>query len=281
MRPELKSSLHSMFLAFSAICRFVGLKKFQSRDGFTSKRRFIEALDQSGSVLEIGPFYQPIVRGANVKYFDILDQEALKARARDIGRPPEGVPHIDFVSGRGHMGVVGGAKFDNVISSHCIEHHADLIGHLNEVSEVLRPGGRYYLIVPDKRFMGDYYQPLARASEVLAARMAGRELPSHEAIISCVAETTHSSPRLHWMGFHRQRRAPSYADRLAEGLRQAGKHSEYVDAHCWAFTPTSFCSILTVLSEMKWIDLEIEHVYGTSFFSSEFFAVLRKRQISR
>src|SRR3979490_2427817 len=156
MRPAFKSSLQSLFLSFSTICRLVRLKKFQSRDGFTSRRRFIEGLDPGGSVLEIGPFYQPLVRGANVKYFDILDQQALIARARDIGQPPEGVPHIDFVSSRGHMGVVGDVKFDNVVSSHCIEHHADLIGHLNEVSQVLRPGGRYYLIVPDKRFMGDY-----------------------------------------------------------------------------------------------------------------------------
>jgi SAM-dependent methyltransferase len=278
MHPALKSSLQSLFLSFSTICRLVRLKKFQSRDGFTSKRHFMESLDPGGSVLEIGPFYQPLVRGANVKYFDILDQQALMARARDIGQPPEGVPRIDFVSSRGHMGVVGDVKFDNAVSSHCIEHHADLIGHLNEVSQVLRPGGRYYLIVPDKRFMGDYYQPLARVSEVLAARVVGRELPSHESIISCAAETTHSSPRLHWMGFHRQLRTRPYSERLTEGLQQASKHSDYVDAHCWTFTPMSFCSILNVLSEMGWIDLEIERVYGTSFFSSEFFAVLRKRQ---
>jgi SAM-dependent methyltransferase len=278
MPPAFKSILQSLFRSFSTICRFVGLKKFQSRDGFTSRYRFIEGLDAGGSVLEIGPFYQPLIRGTNVKYFDILDQQALIARARDLGWPPDGVPHIDFVSGRGHMGVVGDAKFDNVVSSHCIEHHADLIGHLSEVSQVLRPGGRYYLIVPDKRFMGDYYQPLARVSEVLAARIVGRELPSHESIISCVAETTHSNPRLHWMGFHRQFRPRPYADRLAEGLKQASKHSDYVDAHCWAFTPVSFCSILDVLSEMGWIDLKIERVYGTPFYSSEFFAVLRKRQ---
>jgi SAM-dependent methyltransferase len=278
MHPAFKSSLQSSFLLFSAICRVARLKQFQSRDGFTSRQRFLEVLNACGSVLEIGPFYNPVVRGTNVKYFDILDQQGLMARARDIGQQPEGCPHIDFISDRGHMDVIGDAKFDNVVSSHCIEHQADLIGHLNEVSKVLRPGGRYYLIVPDKRFMADHYLPLTRVSEVLAARIVGRELPSHESIIAHFAETTHSSPRLHWMGFHRQLRVRPHIERLTEALKQASKQSDYVDVHCWTFTPTSFYTILNVVLEMEWIDLEIERVYGTSFCASEFFAVLRKRQ---
>ena len=70
------------------------------------------------------------------------------ARARNAGKPPKGFPHTDFVSGRCHIGVVVDPKFDNLVSSHCVEHHADLIGHLSEVSQVLRPGGRPCLIVP-------------------------------------------------------------------------------------------------------------------------------------
>jgi SAM-dependent methyltransferase len=278
MRTHLKSFIKSLFLLFSRAFRAVGLAKFRARDGFISRKELLAGLHASSSVLEIGPFDQPIVRGINVKYFDVMDQRGLIVRARECGRKPEGCPHIDYVSDRGDLTVIIGEKFESVISSHCIEHQPDLIRHLNQVFDVLRPGGRYYVIVPDKRFIFDYYIPLTRVSEVLAAHAEAREVHTAASIIAHHAETTHNSPLRHWIGFHRPLRGTlPYPQRLLEALELVNIGSaDYVDVHSWCFTPTGFLSILETLSQTKMINFDIERVYGTPFGSNEFLAVLQR-----
>jgi SAM-dependent methyltransferase len=279
MRAQFKSWIKSAFLLFSRTCRAAGLKKFRARDGFMSRRGLLAGLHAGSSVLEIGPFDQPIMRGTNVKYFDVMDQQALIARARECGRKQEGCPHIDYVSDRGDLTVITQEKFDGVISSHCIEHQPDLIRHINQVFTVLRPGGRYYVIVPDKRFVFDYHMPLTRTSEVLAAHAEAREVHTTASIIAHHAETTHNSPLRHWIGFHRPPHGTlPYVQRLREALELARIGSgNYIDVHAWFFTPSSFLAILETLSQMNMIGFNIERVYGTPFGSNEFFAVLQRK----
>jgi predicted SAM-dependent methyltransferase len=279
MRTHLKSSIKSFFLVFSRACRAAGLPKFNAPDGFISKQELLAELQASGRVLEIGPFDQPIVRGAQVKYFDVMDQQALIERARDCGRNQEGCPHIDYVSDRGDLSVITDEKFDSVISSHCIEHQPDLIRHLNQVFDILQPGGKYFVIVPDKRFIFDHYVPVTRVSEVLAAHMEARQVHTAASIITHFSETTHNSPMRHWLGFHRPLRATSpHVERLRRVLELAGAgKSEYVDVHGWFFTPHSILAILKMLSQVDMIGLNVERVYGTPFGSNEFFTVLQKQ----
>jgi SAM-dependent methyltransferase len=278
MTNKVKPFLKASVLFFSRALRAAQIAKFRAPDGFTSRQKLLEALQGSRSVLEIGPFDQPLLGGNHVKYFDILDQEALRNRARECGRNEDGCPRIDYVSDRGDLSVIDGEKFDSILSSHCIEHQPDLIRHLNQVSEILRPGGKYFVIVPDKRFSFDHYLPLTRVSEVLAAHTESREIHSATSIITHYAETTHNSPIRHWLGFHRPPRAgPPYLERLREAqkMMSAGKKN-YVDVHSWFFTPTNFLAIMKTLSQAGLIGLTIERVYGTPFGSNEFFAVLKK-----
>jgi SAM-dependent methyltransferase len=279
MRTQLKSSIKSLFLLLSQACRAVGLDKFQARDGFISRKEFLAGLQASGSVLEIGPFDQPIMRGAHVRYFDVMDQPALIQRAQACGRNQDGCPHIDYVSDRGDLSIITEEQFDSVVSSHCIEHQPDFIRHCNQVFDILLPGGRYFVIVPDKRFVFDYYLPETRASDVLAAHAEAREVHTAASIIAHHAETTHNIPMRHWMGFHRPLRTTSpYVERLQAALKLTSTETEdYIDVHGWFFTPKSFLGILETLSQVGAICFDIERVYGTPFGSNEFFAVLRKR----
>ena len=61
------------------------------------RQEFLRLVPSSRPVLEIGPFYSPCVRGSNVSYFDVLDQQALRERAKKIGYPVDAVPHIDYL----------------------------------------------------------------------------------------------------------------------------------------------------------------------------------------
>jgi SAM-dependent methyltransferase len=218
------------------------------------------------------------MRGPNVKYFDVIDQQGLMARARALGRQEESCPYIDYVSDKGDLGVVTDEKFDNVVSSHTLEHQPNLIRHLNQVSGILRPGGRYYVMLPDKRFTFDHYIPLTRVSDVLAADAEAREVHTLTSILYHYAETTHNSALRHWLGIHRSSgTSPPYVERLRAALEVTRDRSgDYIDVHCWCFTPPSFLTVLNTLSEMNMIRLGIERVYGTPMGSSEFFAILQK-----
>jgi predicted SAM-dependent methyltransferase len=279
MRAGLKLCIKSLFLMFSRACRAIGSQKFSARDGFISKQRLLTDVQAFGKVLEIGPFDQPIVRGTQVKYFDVMDQQALIKRAGACARNQDGCPYIDYVSDRGDLSVITNEKFDSVISSHCIEHQPDLIRHLNQVFDILHPGGRYFVIIPDKRFIFDYYVAVTRVSEVIAAHVEAREVHTAASIITHFAESTHNKPLRHWLGFHRPLRGtPAYVERLRAALELTSvSQADYVDVHSWFFTPRSFLLIMRTLSEAQMIGLSIERVYGTPFGSNEFFAVLQKK----
>lgn len=55
------------------------------------------------SVLEIGPFTNPTLRGRNVKYFDVMDKQGLIKRADAIGYAYASPVDIDYVSSTGDL----------------------------------------------------------------------------------------------------------------------------------------------------------------------------------
>ena len=281
MRAQLKSQVKSALRLFSTTCRAIGLPPFRARDGFTSRPQFLAEVAAAGEVLEIGPFDRPLLSGPRVRYFDVMDQAALKVRALAHGRAPEGCPAIDYVSERGDLRVITDRRFDAVISAHCIEHQPDLIGHLEQVFELLHPGGRYFAIVPDKRFSFDHYLPETRASELLAAHWERRTVHTPSAILAHRADTTHNTPWRHWIGLHRPGHgADSRVTRLRKAMLELrGAGDDYIDVHGWFFTPPSFQLVMETLIELGAVRFHLERVHGTSFASGEFFAVLRSARV--
>jgi hypothetical protein len=126
---------------------------------------FLAMIPKDRPILELGPFFAPTMTGESVRYFDVLDQEQLRSRARYMGLPDERSPHIDFVSPTGDLSIVTD-KFDTV-SSHCVEHQADLGKHLIDVASILNMGGRYYLLIPDKRYCFDHFLGESTITDVL------------------------------------------------------------------------------------------------------------------
>src|SRR5580693_4824703 len=115
------------------------------------REQFLPLISQTVDTLEIGPYCGPQLRGDKVRYFDIAGREALIEMAKQQQYPITEAPVIDYVSPTGDMGVIND-QFDQVFSSHCVEHQSDLVRHFSEVSRILPEGGSYFLIVPDKRF---------------------------------------------------------------------------------------------------------------------------------
>jgi SAM-dependent methyltransferase len=235
---------------------------------------FLATVPRDQSVLELGPFYTPSITGENVRYYDILDQEQLRTRARLIGVPDDQCPVIDFVSPTGDLSIVD-QKFDAIVSSHCIEHQPNLVKHFTDIAAILNKGGRYYLLIPDKRFCFDHYLPESLITDVIAAYYDHRTFHMSSSVLEHYMLTTHNDAVRHWAGDHGDPYAQQNRERAEQALREMEqRRDEYIDVHGWQFTPYNFRSVVTSLNKYGFCNLLVERVYDTVRNSHEFMAIL-------
>jgi SAM-dependent methyltransferase len=235
----------------------------------------LRTISPDAAILEIGPFTRPAIRGTKVKYFDVMDRERLLERAARHGMPTTNAPEIDYVSASGDLAIVPDASFDRVFSSHCIEHQPNLIRHLQEVGRILKPGGRYYLAIPDKRYCFDHFLTEACVDELVRAHEERRTAHTFKSVYEHTALTTHNDPALHWRGEHTDPRSSQLAERAeyASKIYQEA-NGGYIDVHAWQFTPRSFRETMAELAERGLSPLKVERVYDTVYGQNEFTAVL-------
>jgi SAM-dependent methyltransferase len=254
-------------------------KTYGRGEGRTSNRLrdrndFAALIPSGASVLEIGPFCNPFLRRPNVFYFDVLSQDELIARAKSIGLDPAGVPYIDYISPTGDLPTVN-RRFDVVVSSHCIEHQPDLVGHLQDVTKLLLPGGAYFLLVPDKRYCFDHFIPESNLAEMMVAQHERRKVHTLRSVIEHRSLITHNDSLRHWQGDHGVM-FESVESRLQAALQEfddaKGRH---IDVHAWYFTPDSASTILGALQDMRLSQLKVHRIYATRFGANEFWMILR------
>jgi SAM-dependent methyltransferase len=138
--------------------------------------REIAASRLSGEGIEFGagtgPMPVPIC--CEVKYADFFSGEDLKDRAYTT----QGMDFVrlSYQMGMEDMSQVPDASLDFVIACHVIEHLRNPLRAFEQVYRKLKPGGRYVLVVPEKRLIFD------RDREVtpLAHLVADFEDPSKE-----------------------------------------------------------------------------------------------------
>jgi len=141
----------------------------------------IQPSEQHG--LEIGPLDKPIVKPTegDIAYLDHLSTEDLRIKYKDDPNVNcADIVEVTYVWGERTLAEAVGktSVFDYVIASHVIEHVPDLIGWLQEVTEVLKPGGVLSLAIPDKRYCFDYLRNLSTAGDAIDAYLAHRRRPS-------------------------------------------------------------------------------------------------------
>lgn len=237
----------------------------------------VAAAQDAPSALEIGPFHNPSLTGENVAYFDLQRQPELIARVAEYGLPTDRVPHIDFADPKGDLSGID-RRFAAVFSSHCIEHQPSLVRHLTQVSALLEPGGRYYLIAPDKRFCFDHYLPLSTLGGVIEAHLEDRRIHSLANLIDARTLVTHNQKLRHWTADHGDYPTAGHVQYTARHAIDEYRAADgaYIDIHAWRFTPGRFCEIITALHQLDFTDLGPELVCATRPGQLEFTAVLRK-----
>ena len=236
------------------------------------RRGFIAQIPMNVPVLEIGPAVRPSLVGPFVKYFEIETRDELLTRAARESYPVDRCPdNIDFVSKAADLSVVD-EKFDATFSSHCIEHQPDLIAHLLKIKAIVKPGGRYFLLVPDKRYCFDALLPASTVEDVFVAHLEGRTVHTEKNVYAHYVDTTHNDTPRHWNGDHGQ------ANNDVAGAKGALEKAQgsYVDVHAWQFTPDAFRLIMQAIEkEFPEIGMVVERVYATVRNRNEFGAILR------
>lgn len=243
-----------------------------------TRTAFLASIPPARSVLELGPFDVPLMHGAGVAYFDVLDQEGLRRRAVQEGRNPDGCPKIDHVSPNGDLMVIRD-RFDQVFSSHVVEHQHDLIRHLVDVAGLLNDDGLYCVIVPDKRYCFDHFVPESSLDDVIDAADRGPARRVERAIEHVHFDMAHNSALKHWVGLHGQRitAGEGAQQALADDLSRY-RAGEYRDVHASKFTPGSFMAITDALYRSGRSPLKPLAVYDTRVGEQEFYAILAKSE---
>ena len=266
-----------------------GLNEGRIANAIDGRAAFFSLISPDSDALEIGPFFSPALTRPNyrISYLDVFSTEELKRRAENIqGAEPTHVPNIDFVwKGENYQDLCK-KHFDVVISSHNIEHSPCLIYYLKQIGDVLTPGGRCFLAIPDKRYCFDHFLPASTIADILEALLAERRGHAASRIFEHRFLTTHNDPVRHWNGDHGERPVINPRDEgvlasLSGSLKELRQNEGYLDTHAWQFTPRSFAEIIETLEAMGLIPFQVERVYPTLKGSNEFYVVLRKREYSQ
>ncbi|MGA3086480.1 MAG: methyltransferase domain-containing protein, partial [Thermodesulfobacteriota bacterium] len=249
---------------------------------------------REGRGIEIGPWCYPVVPkrlGYNCLILDIFDTDTLRQRAtEDPGIPDDLVTHIEEVDLIGSSTEIAKLvcvrneldTFDYIISSHNFEHLPDPIRFLQGCSEVLKPGGILTMAIPDRRGCFDCFRPHSTLAQLLEAYFEQRDRPTQAQIferwslsarsiktgdesISFPIETDPASV----VPFHSLQKAFLMWQEFIDN-----PDDTYRDTHCWVFTPAS-CEL--ILSDLSFLGLIALEVFYISSGQNEFFVHLKKK----
>ncbi len=232
--------------------------------------------------LEIGPLNNPVVRRADgpVRYVDFTDTETLRAKPYDASINPADILDVDIVWGGRRLREAAGGPVDYVIAAHVLEHVPDLIGWLQEMAEALTPDGVLSLVVPDKRYTFDLRRHTSTLAEAAEAYLLKYRQPSirqmfdncFQGVVVDKAEawtrdlTDAPLPKI-VAEPHALPLAWAQAQRLAAA-------PEYIDSHCWIFTPGSFLDLLDEIAQLGLLPFVVTGFTPTMRNEFEFFARL-------
>lgn len=148
----------------------------------TRNQKILASISRSMKILEIGPSYSPVLTradGWNVYSRDHCTANELRRKYSntpnvDVSR----IQDVDFVWQDGPLETAIPddqlGTFDACVGSHMIEHLPDLVAFFRSLQRILSPAGIISLVVPDKRFCFDFFQPVTMTGDVLAAHRERR-----------------------------------------------------------------------------------------------------------
>jgi SAM-dependent methyltransferase len=247
--------------------------------------RLREHIDvERGRGLEIGPLASPVVPRelGSIAYVDHLPTDELRAKYRgDPDVDEQQIVSTDYVWGSTTLSEAVGraAPVDYVVASHVLEHVPDLVGWLDEVTAVLRPGGRVSLAMPDRRYTFDVRRRDTDISEIVEAYLLHLRRPSVRAIFDHFYRFVAVNSGAIWAG------EPGHEDPAPDAITalafatKAATTNVYLDTHCWVFSDSTFVDLVATLIGMDLVTLSFVSFHPTQAGESEFFVTLERPSI--
>lgn len=246
------------------------------------EQKVFHLLDKAGLGLEIGPSHNPVApknKGFNVHILDHASAAELRGKYQGHGVNLDNIEEVDFVwRGEPLQELIGKTDcYDWIIASHVIEHVPDLIAYLQQCGALLKPDGILSLVIPDKRYCFDYFSSSSSTGNVLDAYAEKRVRPSHGQIFDHIANASKRNGNIAWasdgLGGANDL-AHTFAEAQAHWVRSVST-TDYIDVHCWRFTPASFRLLVSDLQGLGLISLEIKAEFDTT--GCEFYVSLGKK----
>jgi SAM-dependent methyltransferase len=244
---------------------------------------FVNARNSFG--LEIGCNFRPLFRksdGFSIQYLENTDTDGLIARCLKAGKDVSLVEPIDFIfDEKKSLSELTGSKngYDYVISSHVIEHIPNLIKHFREVEDVLKPGGIYAMLVPDKNFCFDTLKSTSTLGEFVEAFVSSDAKPPLAAYVDEYryavkpVNATSAGWDSHWNGKLEQKHSDSDA-RISKAIAKSAVPPGWL-GHRWIFTPFSFVSIFYDLIRYNLVQFDLLDIRPT--FNLDFIAIISSK----
>ena len=133
------------------------------------------------------------------------------------------------------------------------------------------------MVIPDKRYCFNHWQPETTTSDVLLAYYEKRRNHSPHAWFYSLMPAHNDAVR-HWRGDHGEKpqiTTQAY-ERMISEYNNSLVNNQYVDMHEWFFTPDGFVNICENLRAMNLINFKIKEVVPTEKDSLEFYVALRE-----
>jgi len=246
------------------------------------EEKVLHYLDRSGLGLEIGPSHNPIAPkrlGFNVHILDHLSAAGLREKYADhalFGVRIENIEEVDFVwNGEDLRDLIGRTGcYDWIISSHVIEHVPDVVSHLQQCETLIKRNGFISLVIPDMRYCFDSLGSVSTTGDFLDAYYLKRTRPSLGMIFDHFASACQLNQKIAW-----DSKEPTNNYQLMHdftSVKELCEHvqtkQEYIDTHCWRFTPKSFELIIGDLQRLGLLNVSIVGSFETS--GCEFYVTL-------
>lgn len=231
----------------------------------------IDVNTQTG--IEIGALMSPIVTHemGKIRYIDHATTEELKIKYKDDPNVDiDKIVEVNYVWGENKLiDLVGNdAPFDYLVASHVVEHVPDFIGWINEIHAILKIGGILSLAIPDKRYCFDYYRQNTTTGEVLDSFLRQSRKPSPKQTFDGSVQFVTCNGKIAWDYSEDITNAkfdfPNSEQEVWQRVYSAFLNDQYIDSHCWVFTPESFLDILRSLVNLNLLNFTIESFYPTS-----------------
>jgi O-antigen biosynthesis protein len=277
--PNLTLDYSDFSYAWPPRLEVFGIHEEETTSNLSRVEKALFMIDRSGLGLEIGPSHNPLTpkkQGFNVHVLDHAPVEDLREKYKLHNVVLENIEEVDFVwQGEPLFELIGNVEcYDWIIASHVIEHTPDMITFLEECERLLKPGGILSLVIPDKRYCFDYFNPVTWTGELLDAYDQKRKRPSPGKVFEHCAGACYLNGKFAWSKGTTGLFTIGDFNDARNAWEKSTKTNEYIDVHNWRFTPASFRLLLSDLQSLGLTKLSVVKEFDTT--GCEFFVILSK-----